>query len=219
MEKKKNTVTVILVFLLIIAISAIGVMGYFLYDSNTKINNMSSKEKELNSKITELEENISKKEVQINNLENNVNSIKINEENIKSELENKHTFSSLSGIYTGDIEVEPGTTFNGDTKVRLLLYENGCFEYYTEPGLASGLMGYYTFDDNNVVLHEILIRSNDIGRTITNDTITLKIDNAKSLKDSKLNTVLKKSSEKLENKNDIISWDLKNAVEGHALEY
>ena len=51
MEEKKVTKISLSTFFLIIAIIAIGVMGYFLYASNAKTNDMISNEKELNAKF------------------------------------------------------------------------------------------------------------------------------------------------------------------------
>lgn len=213
MEEKKTTKIKVLTFFLIFAIIAIGVMGYFLYDSNSKTTDMIAKEKELNTKIAELENEIINKQEPIKAEQKNVNS-----SNLNSNEESNITVSSLSGIYIGDAKVEPGTTPDGETKVSLYLYENGSFEYNDKPGLASGKVGYYTVSDNTIILHEVLLRANDIGRTITSDTMTLKINSDYSITDSKLDAVLKKSSQKIENKTDVISTELKNALNNNSLQ-
>lgn len=224
MEEKKTIKISMSTFFLIIAIIAICIMGYFLYSSNTKTNDMISKEKELNAKIAKLEDDIASKQTQISATSNtvnsgNTNSNKVNNDNNdNSTIENNLTFSSLSGVYVGDAKVEPGTTPDGETEVTLYLYENGSFEYNDSPGLGSGKVGYYTFKDNNLILHEVLLCANDIGRTITNDTMTLKINSDNSITDSKLNAVLKKSSQKIENRTDVISTELKNALNNNSLQ-
>ena len=187
-------------------------MGYFLYVSNSKTADMISNEKELNAKIAKLENEITSKQDQTKTEQNNVNSSNSNSNEVSN-----ITFSSLSGIYIGDAKVESGTTPNGETEVRLYLYENGSFEYNDSPGLGSGKVGYYTFSDNNIILHEDLLCANDIGRTITSDTMTLKINSDNSITDNKINAVLKKSSQKIENKNDVISTELKNALNNNSL--
>lgn len=198
--KEKNVIKIgLLVFFLILAIIAICAMGYFLSISNSKTADMVTKENELNAKIEKLENEITSQQEQIKREQNNI------------------TFSSLSGIYVGDAKVEPETTQNGETEVRLYLYENGSFEYKDNPGLDSGKVGYYTFSDNNIILHEVLLCANDIGRTITSDTETIKINSDNSITDSKLNAVLKKSSQKIENKTDVISKELKNALNNNSL--
>lgn len=212
---EKNKITKILTFFLIIAIIAIAVMGYFLYISHVKADSMISKEEELNTKIAKLEEDRVNKETQESDTKNNENT-NINEDN-NSKEKNDLKFSSLSGIYVGNAKVEPGTTPDGETEVKLYLYENGSFSYNDAPGLASGHVGYYTFSDNNLILHEVVECANDIGRTITNNEITLKINSDNTITDSKLNAVLKKSSEKIENKTDIISTELKNALNNKSL--
>lgn len=132
--------------------------------------------------------------------------------------ENSLTFSSLSGLYIGDATVDI-ETFPGDqTKVRLYMYEDGSFRYFNEPGLASGVMGYYTFNDNEIILHGIIHCANDIGRTIVSDSLTIKINSDKSLLDGKLGATLKKSSEGFENDTNIISRQLKSALEMKVLD-
>lgn len=227
MEEKKTTKISLSTFFLIIAIIAICVMGYFLYVSNAKTNDMISKEEELNTKIAKLEDEIVSKQTQItqiNSTKNNANSENTTSNGVNNTATNNPavgnslTFSSLSGIYVGDAKVEPGTTLDGETEVKLYLYENGSFVYNDSPGLGSGHVGYYTFNDNNLILHEVLACGNDIGRTITSDTITLKINSDNSITDSKLNATLTKSSQKIDNKTDIISTELKNALNNKSLQ-
>lgn len=177
---------------------------------------MVSSEKELNAKIAKLEKEIASKQELVKGEQNNVNSNNAATNN--SIAESNITFISLSGIYMGDAEVEPGTTPDGETEVRLYLYENGSFKYNDSPGFDSGKVGYYTFKDNNIILHEVLLCANDIGRTITSDTITLKINDDNSITDSNLNAVLKKSSDKIENKTDVISVELKEALNNNSLQ-
>ena len=162
MEEKKTIKISLVTFFLIIAIIVICIMGYFLYVSNTKTNDMISKEKELNEKISKLEDDIASKQTQIIATTNNANSgnTKTNEigntSSNNSSVENNLTFSSLSGEYIGDAKVEPGTTPDGETKVYLYLYEDGGFCYNNSPGLGSGIVGYYTFDGNELFLHEVV---------------------------------------------------------------
>lgn len=133
-----------------------------------------------------------------------------------SKIENNITFSSLKGMYVGNAEVEPGTTPGGKTEVRLYLYENGCYRYNNIPGLGSEEVGYYTFNGDNLILHQIVAAANDIGRTIVSETITLKINNDNTIKDDELKAILKKSSDKIE-EYDIISSELKTALNNNSL--
>lgn len=225
-EEKKVTKISLSTFFLILAIIAICVMGYFLYVSNLETADMISNEKELNAKIAKLENEIISKQDQIKTEQNNVNSSNSNSNEVSSTnntssnssvVESNMTFSSLSGIYVGNAKVEQGRTPSGETEVKLYLYENGSFEYNDSPGLSSGKVGYYTFTENNIILHEVLLCANDIGRTITSDTMTLKINSDNSITDSKLNAILKKTSQKIENKTDVISTELKNALKNNSL--
>ena len=100
----------------------------------------------------------------------------------------------------------------------MYLYENGSFNYKNNPGLDSGSIGYYTFNDNELVLHEVVECGNDIGRRITSNTIKIQMNKDNSITDSKLNATLKKSTQKIENKTDLISTELKNALNNKSLE-
>ena len=199
-EEKKVTKISIATFFLIFAIVVIGIMGYFLYTSNIKTADMMANERELNTKIAKLEDEILSKQNQIQDEKNNNNK------------------TSWSGIYVGDAEIEPGTTPDGETKVRLYLYENGSFKYEDSPGLSSGHVGYYTINENDLVLHEIVECANDIGRTITNNTISLKINKDNTITDSKLKAVLKRTSDQMEEKSNVISTELKNALNNNSLQ-
>ena len=192
MEQENNTKINVSNIFLIFAIIIIFIMGYLLYSSKTKINEIINENSILsNSNYT-------------------TPSYSSPEKNI--------SFDSLKGIYIGNIQVEPGTTLDNETEVSLYLYEDGSFRYYDRPGLGSGIVGYYTFNNTEIILHEILICANDVGRTITNNILTFKLDNNNSILDSNLNTVLTKSSQKIENKNNIISEDLKTAINNNALQ-
>jgi len=225
MEEKKTAKISLSTFFLIIAIVVIGIMGYFLYVSNSKATAMLSNEKELNTKITNLENEIADKEVVIksaqNTVSNDLNSEEVNptKDTISnnSNTSNTMTFSSLKGKYVGNADVKPGTTPDGETEVSLYLYENGSYKYNNMPGLASGHIGYYTFSDNNLILHKIADCGNDIGRTLTSGTITLKINNDNSITDNELSAILKKSSDKIEKDHDIINTELKNALNNNSL--
>lgn len=225
MEEKKVTKISLSTFFLILAVIAICIMGYFLYVSSTKIANMILNEKELNAEIAKLENEITSEQTQIkaNNINSsNSNSKEMNEDknttSNSSTIANNITFSFLSGIYVGDKDVEPGTTPFGETEIKLYLYEDGSFYYNDNPGFASGYVGYYTFSDNNLLLHKVVACANDIGRGIVSGTITFKINNDNSITDSEINAVLKKSSEKIEEKSDMISTELKNALNNNSLQ-
>ena len=154
MEKKEPIKVTLSTFFLILAIIAIGIMGYFLYVANVKTNDMATKEKELNAKIAKLEnETLVNTQTQINETKNNVESEKTSLNEVNTNL----SYSSLSGIYIGNAKVEPGTTPDGNTEVYLYLYEDGGFRYNNTPGgFESGISGYYTFDGKDLILHEVL---------------------------------------------------------------
>ena len=136
---------------------------------------------------------------------------------IREKKSNKNTqtqeivsFSSLTGKYVGN--TTKNNVVPSETEVSLYLYEDGSFHYYNKPGLASGVIGYYTFNDNEIVLHGVVGCANDIGRTVISDSVTIKINDDKSLTDSELDTTLKKSSDDFEKETNIISTELKAAL-------
>lgn len=201
MEDKKTIKITLSTFFLILAIIVICVMGFFLYNLNSKNVAMSSYQTELNSKIANLENEIS-----------NLNDVESNHSNMESNI----TFSSLRGMYVGNAEVEPGTTPNEETEVRLYLYENGSYRYENMPGLGACDVGYYTFDDDNLILHQVVACGNDIGRSIVSKTVTLKINHNNTIQDNELKVTLKKSSDKIE-ESDVISSELKNGLDNNSL--
>lgn len=224
MEEKKTIKISLSTFFLILAIIVICVMGFFLYNLNSKNVAMVSYQTELNSKIADLEDEIkSKAEKTEINANKNVGNSNLNEtsnsndaESNSSNIENNITFSSLRGKYIGNAEVEPGTTPDGETEVRLYLYENGSYRYENMPGLGSCDVGYYTFSGDNLILHQIVACGNDIGRGVVSETVTLKINNDNTIKDSELKVTLKKSSDKIE-EYDVISTELKNGLNNNSL--
>ena len=228
MEEKKVKKISLSTSFLILAIITICIMCFFLYNSTLKTNDMisnekESNEKELNAKIAELENEPTAKNNQINTEQNNSNSNSNEVSNTNNTTSNNSnittnmSFNSLSGLYKGDADIAPGTTPYGEKEVALYLYEDGSFRYYDSPGLNAGHVGYYTFNDNNLILHEILECANDVGRTITSNTFTLEINTDNSITDNNLNAILKKSPEKIEESSNIISTDLKNALDNNSL--
>lgn len=128
------------------------------------------------------------------------------------------SFKTLYGVYVGELNVPDGTYSNNEKTVRLYVYTDGSFRYFQEPGIATCTVGYCTFDDSEFVLHSIVGCANDPGRTIINETTTLKRNSDESFTDSKLNVTLKRTTDGFENKNNIISTELKNALDNHFLD-
>lgn len=213
MEENNITKISLSTFFLIIAIITICVMGYFIYISNSKIKDMKLNEKDLNNKISELEDKSEQ-----NNVNSSTNEEKtFNQSPNVSNNENNITYSNFKGKYIANLKNSQETTQDVETKVILYLYENGNYNYNNIPGTDAGHVGYYTISGNNLILHEILACANDIGRKITSDTITLKINNDNTITDNTLNVTLKKASIIDENDYDLITTELKNALNNNSL--
>ena len=202
-------------FFLVIAILVIIVMGIYLYIE--KINSTKT--------ITELENSNADMENTIDNLQNKIDTIpntissdtsntitqtqatSIPTNTSSSSSANNLTYSSLKGTYEGTV------SYNGLTdKVHLTLCKNGMYSYNDIIGTDCAGEGYYTFNGNELTLHQLLRLGNDPGVHIENDTIELKINDDNSITDNKLNTVLKKSSDIVQYEVDICTT-LKSALD------
>ena len=93
MEEKKATKISLSTFFLIIAIIAIGVMGFFIYKLNSDKENANSKITELNSKINNLQSTIDN----LNTIEKNTTSITTNTENNNSKQSSVNTNTNEIG--------------------------------------------------------------------------------------------------------------------------
>ena len=188
-------------------------MGYFLYNANSKKVDILSYEKELNAQIAKLEDEIKNKneEIETKPTQNTVNTNIQETTDNTSSTTNNITYSYLKGTYKGTVSNE-----REQGEVYLILCENGIYFYQDILGTAAGSEGYYIFDGNDLTLHQILRCANDPGRTIASDTITLKINDDNSISDSKLNTVLKKSSNTVQTEYDICN-ELKTSLDSNLL--
>lgn len=102
MEEKKTKKTGLLIFFLILAIIAIGVMGYFIYKLNSDKENANSKIVELNSKISELQTTLDNSStIAKNTTTNNANQsvINSNTDEIGKEIKEKLADSKGNELY------------------------------------------------------------------------------------------------------------------------
>ena len=152
-------------FFLVIAILVIIVMGVYLYIQKTNSDKT----------IAELENSNASLETTIDNLQNKIDTIantidsdtsnattqtqatSIPTNESSSSASTNLTYSSLKGTYEGTV------TSHGETgKVYLTLCENGMYSYEDIIGTECAGQGYYTFNDTELTLHQIVRRGNDL---------------------------------------------------------
>lgn len=219
-------------FFLVIAILIIIVMGIYLYiektnsiktitelennnaDMETTINNLQSKIDSITNTISSDTSNTTTTQTQATTIPTNTgssSSTTIPTNTSSSSSTTTLTYNSLKGTYEGTV------ISNGETgKVYLTLCANGMYLYEDIIGTECDGQGYYTFNDNELTLHQIVRRANDPGVQIQNEIINLKLNDNNSFTDNKLNTVLKKSSDTVQYEVDICAT-LKNALDNGLL--
>ena len=225
-EKNEIKISLSTLFI-IIAIIVILIMAYFIYNINTEKINLLTESKNLNEKVANLEEKIINQETENSN--ENLNVSQNTEQETKANNTDKITFSFLKGLYKGNVDTTVyGETPDNITDVSIYLFENGSYVYCNMPGLSffdeEGKrggpcnIGYYTFENNQIILHNILECGNGVDGMITpNKTYTLKINEDYSLTDTELTkTTLKKSSETID-EYDAICYEIQMILSGGAL--
>lgn len=215
MEKKEPIKVSLSTFFLIIAIIVIFVMGYFTYKLNDDKTREIEQANELRKRISALEsENNTLKQKESTNTQNTTNQV----ENINNEktieTTNVNNCSSVKGIYKAEITDPTGEK----VEVQLTLKEDGTFAYYNTFNEAHD-EGYYTIDGNNITLHVILHCGNDIGATMTDETIKVQYNKDNIVDNDKLNITLKKSSDKLSESNvNLLYRSIKDRIKENVIQ-
>ena len=212
MDKKEPIKISLTMFLLIIAIIAIFVMGYFMYNLYNERTSTEENINNLNSQITILQDKINKKSEIATNTSENIKEDNILINNNSTNTTNVVTYNELKGKYEG---IATNDTISGI--VYLTLCENGMYHYENIVNTACASEGYYTFTENEITLHQIISCANDPGRTISSDIIKLKLNEDGTITDNELNTILKKKSNDVEEIN--ICNTLKNSLKNNFLYY
>jgi len=155
MKKFIMFIMVVLIFV------AIGLGGWYIYDSQQK---SSDEIATLKNEINTLKES-SKRDNNENN--NTINNSNTNNQDDKST--GVVTISSLIGGYdNGGSETEYQS---------LYLYENGTFAYYTSGVIDSHYEGYYIINNNKIKFYSILDCANDPSAVISNKTFDGTVNN------------------------------------------
>lgn len=177
-------------------------MGFFIYKLNEDKTKEIEKANELRKNISALEsENNTLKQKESTNTQNTTNQVANKNNDEENTIENPHvnSCSSVKGIYKTEVTDPLG--IDDKVEVQLTLKEDGTFSYFNVPGFASHDEGYYTIDGNNIILHVILHCGNDIGATMTDETIKVEYNKDNIVDNDKLKVTLKKSSDKLPESN------------------
>lgn len=218
MEEKKSIKISLSTFFLILAIIIIIIMGCFIYFIYSEKNSDEQKINDLENQLSNITEQLNKEEIKANTTITNQVQTETNvveDNNVdKSTIStiDQLTCSSLKGVYKAKIEDVP--LDDGINEVSIILCENGTFAYYFSPTTDAHDEGYYTINEDTIILHVLLGCANDPGAKVIDETVILKINSDNSLTDNnKLNVTLKKSS-------DIVSEEvnLSNSIR-HRLDY
>lgn len=186
----KKSTGVILVLIIVLLFGVIGVEGYFL----VKGNNDSNKEiEELKKEVAGLNNNVENVTSQSNDIsESNTNtntSANTSQQNTNTQ-ENKSTsftksYSDIKGTYESQtINMNEGSNlepYNGT--YTLILSEKGTFAYY-HLDTDSHYVGYYTIVNNKLTLNSVVRTGNDPSASLSNDVLTLTINNDGTIVDS-----------------------------------
>lgn len=206
----KKSSKVILVIIIILIIAIIGVGGWYLVINLNKSN----------ERIAELENQIIYSNEE-NAMAENKNSIStVNSNKISNEIATNDNISNESKTYTYSDVKGTYTCVRADSDpslpatMTLKLCDSGTFAYYYDGYTDCHYEGYYTVNNNTIVLNCIVDCANDPSRTIINKAISMTINSDGSLKDSVVaNSTLKKFSSTVDEKiyiSETISGALKN---------
>ncbi len=167
MQENKGTRLNIITFLLIVAIIAIIIMGYFIY----KIYNNQDKEIN-NSPAGKIDNQVSDIEQPKDDKKNNTKEEKTN---------NDYTYSNIQGLYKATTKDKDGE----NRKYELYLSETGTFIYVNYVDSETGIVGNYTIVDDQIILNYLFSKGNDAELTATEGKKVLKIGENNIITDSK----------------------------------
>ena len=236
--KKSMGVFLVLVIFVLFAILGVGYVYFAKYcaDSKTEIQELKNEIVALNKNTESLKNNKTIEDVVEEEIakekdnENKVTENKVEEskaDNTKKEekvvdnnelnIEKIKKASDIKGYYEGKVT---GSENWGDT-VSLALYKDGSFIYNTVAGIDVCTAGYYTIEDNKIILHQIVTHGNDVSLTIFDSVtnVVLELNEDGSIKDNNLNTVFKLSNNATETnfeKTDIAA-SMKSALKNNYL--
>ena len=159
----------VLTFLLIFAIMAIIVMGYFIYTFYNEKANETNKVNSLNEEISELKNKYS--------VMGNEDKDELNEE-----TSNNYSYSDIQGFYKGIAKDKDEEDINREYE--LYLSENGTYLYINYVGSQVGTIGNYIVNGDTIILNYLFDTGNDISLTATEGKKTLNIGKNNSIIDS-----------------------------------
>lgn len=188
MQEKKVTKISLSTFLLFLTIIIIILMGIYIYIDKA---NSSAEISKLNSDTDNMQKTVNALQNKLDSVSSTLNETAETSTTAISSNQNKYMLSDVVGRYS-----VPAKSVTGEmSEYSLSLYENGTFFYNTDPGFESGYKGYFTINNKEIVLYVLLDCANDIGATLSNNKITLLINEDGSLTDNtKTKSTLKKSN-------------------------
>lgn len=190
---------VIMCIVIGLIIATLGVGGFFVFDNFKKEKNRTS---ELENKIATMEaksENSNSNEIKS---ENNEDEIDLNDGKKESRIQ---TYESLKGTYESQdiILNEESDDEPMYMNYTIILSEEGTFAAYYKLGDTANCryIGYYTIDNNQIVMHSVVLTGNDTSAKLNNEILKFTLNNDGTFGDNENNVFSKKSSTPREDTN------------------
>ena len=215
MEEKKVIKVSLSTFFLIVAIIAIGVMGYFIYKLNDDKTKETEQVSELSNRVALLE-NTKSEPTTIEKTNTEIE--KNNSESIVNNTKKTYSYNEIKGVYKYSKELTADIT----ATYELELFENGTFDYHYLTEYDQGLVGNYIIVDDEIILNKFFSTGSGVGMYATVGTLKLKINSDGSLTDtnelldvvSQYKSLLKEINlQKSSNKDDIEAFNKTNINE------
>ncbi len=183
--------------LVIILIAAIGISGWYLWDSLEK---EKSKTSELESKIAKITEKNDKTSSETIVKKDESEKNKQNENSVSTEskeISKTKTYSDMKGTYESqNININAGTDLEPlNMTYRLILNEDGSFiAYYLAGDTSCHYVGYYTIVDNAVSLHSVVFTGNDPSASLNNKVFEFTLNSDGTIEDKENNKFTRKTT-------------------------
>jgi len=178
----KKLTGVILVFIIILLLGAIGVGAYFFVKEN---NESSDKIAELKKEVENMSKNVENVVNQPNSDNNNnvTTTQKNTNENQNNNINTTKSYKDVKGTYESQ-KINMNTSEDPSYQsYKLILSEEGTFAYY-HLDTDCHYVGYYTIVNDKLTLNSVVETGNDPSASLSNETTTLKINSDGTIIDS-----------------------------------
>ncbi|MCI8410998.1 MAG: hypothetical protein HFJ40_00820 [Clostridia bacterium] len=165
--EEKNTIKISLsTFFLILAIIAICIISYFMFEFYNEKNQLETEVVSLNVQNKNFANRISEENQSIENISESSTETTI-DTNTKT-----YSYEDIKGLYRFTTEVQKQV----EVFYNLCLYENGTFEYEYGIENQSSIIGNYIIVDDILILNKMFTGGSDVGLRTSSGEIKLKIN-------------------------------------------